>query len=53
MFWISLPYYTRQTEFGVQPYNTQIMPDYSEMSQKPSFGNEKSRQHLAGIIGSA
>lgn len=46
MFWISLPLDTRQPE----SYSTQIMPYFSEMSQKTGSGNEKSRWHLAGDI---
>lgn len=49
MFWISLPQCTRQPE----SYSTQIMPDFSEMSQKTGSGNEKSRWHLAGNVETA
>lgn len=42
-----------QPEFGGWLFNTQIMPDFSEMSQKPSSDNKISRWHLAGIVDTA
>lgn len=53
MLWISFPPILGQPEFGGCLYNTQIMPGFSEMSQKPSSDNKISRWHLAGIVDTA
>lgn len=42
--------YTRQPEFVAPSYNIQIMPDFSEMNQKPESSIKKSRKHLGGNI---